>query len=212
MSETLRFQTNVPEFVALQFAEGLPVSSKFSGDQVMYTLTDDRRMYLPPIVADKIRAAGITAGECFSICKREVKSGNRRTVEYQIETAASGNAAASSTSPLERTVQSTIAAPETPVSTQSSYPVASAEARRLRSDGNAARSLHAVPAPAAAPAADSSAVALMKIAGCGAIDAVLDVERYAQERGMTDFAFGADNIQKIASCLFIELCKKAGRG
>ena len=51
----------------------------------------------------------------------------------------------------------------------------------------------------------------MKVAGVGAIDAVLEVEKYAQSKGLVDFAFGADNIQKIASCLFIELCKKAGR-
>lgn len=199
MSDTLRFDTNVPQIVALKFADGLPAESRFSGSQVMFTLTDDRRMYLPPIVADKIRDAGITAGEVFSICKREIKSGNRRTIEYQIETAAGSDATVS-----------------TPTSATRAANEAPKPAYIPPSDGNAARSLHAVakpapvPVPAPAPIADS-AVALMKMAGCGAIDAVLEMERYAQSRGLTDFAFGADNIQKFAVTLFLEMNRKGAR-
>jgi hypothetical protein len=65
--------------------------------------------------------------------------------------------------------------------------------------------------PAAVAPAAPSAVALMKMAGIGAVDAVLEIEKYAQSRGMTDFNFGADNIQRLTACLFIEISKKAGR-
>lgn len=64
--------------------------------------------------------------------------------------------------------------------------------------------------PALAPAAVSPAQ-LLAVAGCAAVDAVHEIERYAQSRGMTDFAFGAENIQKFAACLFIELSRKGGR-
>ena len=211
MAESVKFKTNVPERVALKFADGLAVTSQFSGDQVMFTLTDDRKMYLPPVVADKISAAGIRAGEAFSIVKAEVKQGNRRAIEYQIETAASGAAVSPSNQ-----LASSIPAPavQTPMPTPSAY------------NGNAARAIHmvaeqprfsaAVPAPAPAvaapaPAADSSSVALLKMAGCGAIDAVLEMENYARSRGMVDFVFGPENLQKFASCLFIEMCKRGGR-
>ena len=83
--DTVRFATNVPEVVALQFDVGRTVEGAY-GDQVMFTLTDGRRMYVNPFVAEKIYAAGVSKGEFFSICKREVIHGNRRTVEYQVET------------------------------------------------------------------------------------------------------------------------------
>lgn len=196
---TLRLQTNVPETVALQFADGLPVSSNFGGDQIMFSLTDGRKMYLPPIVADKITAARVAVGQPFTICKREIKNGNRRMIEYQVEAGAfSENAPAVAKS---APAMESVAAPAAP-----SY----ATGRGLHVVGNNAAV--AAPAPVAMSSAfDANAVALMKIAGRGAIDAVLDIEQYAQSRGMTDFVFGADNVQKIAACLFIEISKRAGR-
>lgn len=196
---SLKLQTNVPETIALEFADGLPVESQFGGDQVMFSLTDGRKWYASPFVAQKVAAAGIAAKQPFTICKREVSQGNRRTVEYQIQIEAAAAFSENATAAIGSTYSSNL--------TTQAY------------NGNAARQLHVMNAPAAPPASapapaaaqDSSAVALMKIAGCGAIDAVLDVEKYAQSKGMVDFSFGADNIQKIASCLFIELCKKAGR-
>jgi hypothetical protein len=50
----------------------------------------------------------------------------------------------------------------------------------------------------------------MAAAGRLAIDAVLEIESYAQSRGMTDFAFGADNIQRILVSLYID-SRKGGR-
>lgn len=200
MSNALRFETNIPETVELAFAEGLPVNSKFSGDQVLFTLADGRKMYVAPIVAQKIYDAGIDAYQPFQICKRETKQGNRRIVEYHVTPVpAADTLPHSAPASLENK----------PLPMQSA--IASGP-----SYSNGRAGLHAVPAPAAAPAvppaaAPSNAVALMKVAGIGAIDAVLEVEQYAQSRGMVDFSFGADNIQKLTACLFIELSKKAGR-
>ena len=54
MSEILRFSTNVPVEVALRRDSGRRVEGRY-GDQMLYTLADDRVMYVPVIVADRIR-------------------------------------------------------------------------------------------------------------------------------------------------------------
>jgi len=41
-------------------------------------------MYVPPIVASKIEAAGIAAGESFQLCKASIKTGQKRSVEWSI--------------------------------------------------------------------------------------------------------------------------------
>ncbi len=84
MRETLRFQTNVPEAVALAFDDGIDVEGRY-GDQVMYTLEDERVMYVPPIVRDQIQKLGIRKGEPFQLSKGEVKRGNRRSIEWVVE-------------------------------------------------------------------------------------------------------------------------------
>jgi type I restriction-modification system DNA methylase subunit len=48
------FQTNVPESMALAFNDGITVEGRY-GDQVMYTLEDERVMYVPPIVQEQIK-------------------------------------------------------------------------------------------------------------------------------------------------------------
>jgi len=75
--EVLRFQTNVPEEVALKFGDGKGVAGKY-GDQVLFTLTDGRLMYLPPAVAERIRELGIVRGEVFQVVKREVAKDGKR--------------------------------------------------------------------------------------------------------------------------------------
>lgn len=196
---TVRFETNKPVICALKFTDGLAVSSKFSGDQVMFTLIDDRRMYVAPAVAQKIAAAGVQPGEFFTIEKREITQGNRRTINYVVETGASASLA-STPVPASSPIGSNGLSRSTP-----SYAAPAPAVLAGPPCGAAA------PETRPASVADSSAIALMKTAGLGAIDAVLEIERYAQQRGLTDFAFGADNIQKLAACLFIELSKKAGR-
>jgi hypothetical protein len=42
----------------------------------MYSLTDERVMYVPPIVCDKLLEIGIQQNEPFSICKAERRNGN----------------------------------------------------------------------------------------------------------------------------------------
>ena len=79
--EVLRFQANIPEEVALKFDDGKAVEGRY-GDQVLYTLTDDRVMYLPPIAAKRITDLRIRKNELMSVCKQEVARGQKRSIEW----------------------------------------------------------------------------------------------------------------------------------
>ena len=50
----------------------------------MYSLTDERVMYVPPIVRDKLIELGIRRNDQFSICKAERREGNRRFIEWVV--------------------------------------------------------------------------------------------------------------------------------
>src|SRR5260370_18434288 len=84
MSEKVQFQTNVPIDVALKYNDGKEVTGQY-GDQVLYTLTDRRVIYVPPIVKKKIDELGIGRGELFTITKSEKKNGTR-TIEWVVAT------------------------------------------------------------------------------------------------------------------------------
>jgi hypothetical protein len=79
----LRFEANSPVHVALKFDGGRDVDGRY-GPQVLYTLTDGRLMYLEPKAAHRIDELKIRVGEPFSICKREIKNGQKRTVEWEV--------------------------------------------------------------------------------------------------------------------------------
>jgi hypothetical protein len=82
MSEKVQFQTNVSIDVALKYNDGKEVTGQY-GDQVLYTLTDGRVMYIPFIVKNKIDELGIVRVELFTITKAEKKNGTLRMVNGQ---------------------------------------------------------------------------------------------------------------------------------
>ena len=79
----VRFEMNTPTEVTLS-STGVSVEGRY-GTRMMFNLADGRVMYVPPIVASKIAAAGITPGESFHLCKASVKTGQRRSVEWLLE-------------------------------------------------------------------------------------------------------------------------------
>ena len=83
MNDKVQFQTNVPVEIALKYDDGKEVNGQY-GDQVMYTLTDGRVMYVPPIVKRRIDELGIGRGELFTLTKAEKKNGTRRTIEWLV--------------------------------------------------------------------------------------------------------------------------------
>jgi len=68
MKERVVFEANVPATATLAYADGLKVQGRF-GDQVMYSLTDGRVIYVPPMVRDKLVELGIRQHEPFAICR-----------------------------------------------------------------------------------------------------------------------------------------------
>jgi hypothetical protein len=83
MSDKVQFQTNIPVEVALKYGDGKEVNGQY-GDQVLYTLTDGRVMYVPPIVKRRIEELGIGRGELFTLTKAERKNGTRRMIEWLV--------------------------------------------------------------------------------------------------------------------------------
>jgi len=103
----LPFHLNIPAEVTLEQPEGTLVQGRY-GDRVMYTLADGKVMYVPPFVAEKIRAAGITSGERFELCKVQTRQGGRRSIEWTVRRL-DGSAQEPET-PLERDLRHSIEA------------------------------------------------------------------------------------------------------
>ena len=80
----LRFNTNSPVELSLRWNDGKRVEGRY-GEQVMFTLEDDRVMYVPPVVAKQIQDLGIRAREIFEICKAELREDNKRWIEWHVK-------------------------------------------------------------------------------------------------------------------------------
>jgi hypothetical protein len=116
----VRFQANVPIEIALQCTDGVRVEGRY-GDRVKYTLTDDRTMYVDPLVAERIKELAIQPGELFQICKRQAKKGNRKTIYWVV-----GPDPAES--PLERDLRASLERATAPEIAPHPAPVSSANA------------------------------------------------------------------------------------
>jgi hypothetical protein len=84
MADKIQFSTNVPESVALKYANGKRVESRYNDYEVYYSLTDGRALYATPALDAKITALAPAAGEVFTICKREIRNGNRKRIEWHV--------------------------------------------------------------------------------------------------------------------------------
>jgi hypothetical protein len=84
MPEIVHFETNVPVELILQCEGGITVAGRYR-ERVMYTVGDNRRIYVAPFVAQRIRDLAIQPGERFQITKRQVKNGQCKTIEWQVE-------------------------------------------------------------------------------------------------------------------------------
>jgi hypothetical protein len=67
--EKVTFEPNVPIEAALRFSDGRLVEGRF-GDQMQYSLSDGRVMYLDLDVSGKLNLLQLRKGEPFIICKR----------------------------------------------------------------------------------------------------------------------------------------------
>lgn len=81
-STILKLEPNVPTELALQFPTGLNVTGKF-GPQVLFTLTNNRRLYVPEAVGREIAALTLAPGQPFTICKRQNEG--QRAFTWQVD-------------------------------------------------------------------------------------------------------------------------------
>jgi hypothetical protein len=86
VKEVVKFPINTPVEVTLQFEEGKRVEGRY-GEQVMYSLADNRVMYVPLYVEQRLQELAIGAGEPLLLCKKVVKEGSRNRTEWSVKRA-----------------------------------------------------------------------------------------------------------------------------
>jgi len=190
MKERVVFEANVPVTATLAYPDGLKVQGRF-GDQVMYSLTDGRVMYVPPIVRDKLVELGIGQHEPFAICKAERREGNRRFVDWVVQP--DGSAA-----PAQRaSVHS-----DTPGS-----PANGDSGARVKPNGNGNGDGNGK--PTSAPTKSGTAEIALRAALTASIDAALAAEQYASAHGLS-IRFGSEDLRAMALSLFIQHARDGG--
>ena len=156
MKERVVFEANVPVTATLAYADGLKVQGRF-GDQVMYSLTDGRVMYVPPMVRDKLVELGIRQNEPFASWRAERREGNRRFVDWVVQPDGSAT-------PVQRA---------TAHSDTSGSPVNGGARVKLDGNGNGNGK------QACAPTKSGTAEIALRAALTASIDAALAAEQYA---------------------------------
>jgi hypothetical protein len=79
------FRTNVPVQVALAYDDGILKQDGRFGDYWIYSLQDERVMFVPPAVHEQIQKLHITRGQAFLVTKQEKRIGNKRAIEWMVE-------------------------------------------------------------------------------------------------------------------------------
>jgi hypothetical protein len=190
MKERIVFQANVPVTATLAYADGLKVQGRF-GDQVMYSLTDGRVMYVPPIVRDRLLELGIRQNGPFNICRAERREGNRRFVDWVVQPHSAASPTPSANSHAD--------APGLPVNGGSGARF------KPNNNGNGNRGGKPACVPASAAIAETALCAALM----SSIDAALAAEHYASAHGLS-VRFGSEDLRAMALGLFIQHARDGG--
>jgi hypothetical protein len=194
MKERIVFQTNVPVTVALAYPDGMKVEGRY-GDQVMYSLSDERVMYVPPAVRDKLIELGIKQKDPFSICKAERRDGNRRFIEWVVKRLDAGQTSLRVPEPNGNHAPSVV-----PAST-----VAVDGHPGSNGNGNGRSS---VKAPGGTNGSNVGQASL-RAALAASIDAALEAEQYAASHGLS-VRFASEDLRAMALSLFIQHARDGG--
>jgi hypothetical protein len=186
MKERVVFEANVPLTATLAYADGLKVQGRF-GDQVMYSLTDGRVMYVPPIVRDKLVELGVGQNVPFAICRAERREGNRRFVNWVVKPDGS-------------------AAPAQSVTGHDDPPRPNGDAAACaKANGNGNGNGKSL----STPTKSGTAEAVLRAALTASIDAALAAEQYASAHGLS-IRFGSEDLRAMALSLFIQHARDGG--
>jgi hypothetical protein len=212
----IRFDTNVPVDLALKFADGKEVDGQY-GTQVMFTLAGDDRIFVPPIVAEKIKEAGIQKMELFRICKKEVREGNKKGIRWEVsklsdaaEPAPARNGFDSLPTDLESKLQASIDHASQQKAQRDPASQASPAAPAQQSNGvSPATPLQPNHHTAVVDPSGQTGLSQL-LGGCmiAAIDAAVLARDYAHAKGLT-IALTEESIQDLTSTLMIHVQKMA---
>jgi len=191
----LRFNTNSPVEVALRWDDGKRVEGRY-GEQVLYTLDDDRVMYVPPVVASRIRELGIRAREAFEICKAELREENKRWIEWRVRRIEEPRHPASSPNSPE-------AAATVPSNTQNQRNGNTHQTSRPL-DLQAAPDGTLLPVPVT-----GAGISAMDLALSGAAEIAQRVESRARMRNYS-LQFSSEDIRAIGLTMFIQAMRERG--
>jgi hypothetical protein len=192
----LRFNTNSPVEVALRWDDGKRVEGRY-GEQVLYTLDDDRVMYVPPVVASRIRELGIRAREVFEICKAELREENKRWIEWRVRRIEEPRHPASSGNVPE-------AAATVPNTTAQNHRNGSTQQTSRPLDLQAAPDGTLLPVPVT-----GAGITAMELAMSGAAEVAQRVESRARLRNYS-LQFTSEDIRAIGLTMFIQAMRERG--
>ena len=188
----LRFKTDEPVELALRWDDGKRVEGRY-GEQVMYTLEDDRLMYVPPVVATRIRELGIRAREVFEICKAEVHEENKRWIEWRVKRiedprhpTSSANVQDAAVADLSRSAQNHRNGTTAPLAFEAA------------ADGTL------LPVPVA-----GAGITAMELALTGAAEVAQRVESRARVRNYS-LQFTSEDVRAIGLTMFIQAMRERG--
>jgi hypothetical protein len=177
----------------LAYPDGIKVEGRF-GDQVMYSLRDERVMYVPPVVRDKLVEIGIQQHEPFSICKAERRNGNRRFIEWVVKRLESEQPGI----PKAENGEDSRPVEVTPPTDAAASCVASIGSNG-KSNGKVVDARNGSNTPGA-----SLHTALLL-----SIDAAIAAEHYASAKGLS-VRFGSEDLRAMALSLFIQHARDGG--
>jgi hypothetical protein len=193
MAELLKLKMNVPEVIALQFATGKIVESTIPNapNQVLFTLCDGRRTFLPLSAADRIREAGIQAMQQFEILKASAN-------DFRVRPIGAGSAV--SAAPPANAQQTSAAESATPPNGN-------------RNNGSALPPQTAPPAPPA-PGQGRQKMSLNSLRWMAAYkeatDILVEEKAYALSRGLA-VEIRCEDIRCLVAAMMIDKSKGGGQ-
>jgi hypothetical protein len=194
MKEVVRFAIDTPVEVALRFETGKHVEGRF-GDQVMYSLLDNRVMYVPPYVEQRIKELAIAAGEPLQLCKQAKTDGNRKWVEWSVRRAPQ------QPRPSDNV---TAAAGQVPSGAQNHANGNTNGEANGQSNDSAEKSLTVIP-----NAVTGAGIIAMELALNGAAEIAQRVEGRAASKSYS-LRFSNEDIRAIALTIFIQAMRDGG--
>jgi hypothetical protein len=213
MPEIIRFETNIPIECAFTHTDGKETEGRF-GTQYYRQTTDGRTVYLQPFVETRLLDLEVQPGELISICKKEVKDGRKRGIQWDVKRVdPPGDPSQAVTRPSTQNTKPPAQNPA--ISTpQSSKPAARTITVQPKPNNSSPTPESTTePAPKKPPVQETAPVITHTIIGTtlksclmAAIDAARDAQQYATAQGFP-LVFGPDQVEAMAISLYIQHSK-----